>query len=87
MSPINSSTLSAVGGGVPGLRPLRLQLLADAADKPRVMTEDEVTLAHRQFSNANTARHNFNLLADLVMEEEPTSSPEPAATAPYTSGA
>ncbi len=87
MSPISSSALSAVGGGVPDLRPLRLQLLADAAGKPRVMTEDEVTLAHRQFSNANTARHNFNLLADLVMEEEPTSSPEPAATAPYTSGA
>ncbi|MEV8544320.1 class II aldolase/adducin family protein [Streptomyces sp. NPDC051572] len=52
-------------------RACQMQLLADAAGKPRVMTEEEVTLAHRQFSNANMARHNFNLLADLVVEEEP----------------
>jgi hypothetical protein len=30
-----------------------------------------VILAHPQFSNANMARHNFSLLADLVVEEEP----------------
>jgi hypothetical protein len=35
------------------------------------MSDEEVTLAHRQFSNANMARHNFNLLAELVVEQEP----------------
>jgi ribulose-5-phosphate 4-epimerase/fuculose-1-phosphate aldolase len=52
-------------------RSCQMQLPADAAGKPRIMTEEEVTLAHRQFSNANMARHNFSLLADLVVEEEP----------------
>lgn len=52
-------------------RACQMQLLADAAGTPRIMTEEEVALAHRQFSNANMARHNFNLLADLVVEEEP----------------
>ncbi|MDH6213489.1 class II aldolase/adducin family protein [Streptomyces pseudovenezuelae] len=52
-------------------RACQMQLLADAAGTPRVMSEEEVTLAHRQFSNANMARHNFNLLADLVVEQEP----------------
>lgn len=52
-------------------RACQMQLLADAAGTPRIMTEEEVTLAHRQFSNVNMARHNFNLLADLVVEEEP----------------
>lgn len=35
------------------------------------MTDEEAVLAHRQFGNANMARHNFGLLADLVMEQEP----------------
>ncbi|MGW3290203.1 class II aldolase/adducin family protein [Streptomyces sp. NPDC001002] len=52
-------------------RACQMQLLADAAGTPRVMSEEEVVLAHRQFSNANMARHNFNLLADLVVEQEP----------------
>jgi ribulose-5-phosphate 4-epimerase/fuculose-1-phosphate aldolase len=52
-------------------RACQMQLLADAAGKPRIMSDEEVTLAHRQFSNANMARHNFNLLAELVVEQEP----------------
>jgi len=48
-----------------------MELLARAAGTPRVMTQEEATLAHRQFSNANMARHNFQLLADLVTEQEP----------------
>ncbi|MEV2234341.1 class II aldolase/adducin family protein [Streptomyces phaeochromogenes] len=52
-------------------RACQMQLLADAAGKPRIMSDEEVTLAHRQFSNANMARHNFNLLAGLVVDEEP----------------
>ena len=52
-------------------RACQMQLLASAAGVPRVMTEQEATLAHRQFGNANMARHNFALLADLVVEQEP----------------
>jgi len=52
-------------------RACQMQLLADAAGTPRVMSDEEVTLAHRQFSNANMARHNFNILRDLVVEETP----------------
>ncbi|MEU9336947.1 class II aldolase/adducin family protein [Streptomyces sp. NPDC048290] len=52
-------------------RAAQMQLLADAAGTPRIMSDEEVRLAHRQFSNANMARHNFALLADLVTEEEP----------------
>src|SRR5882757_7056657 len=52
-------------------RACQMQLRADAAGTPRVMTDEEVTLAHRQFSNANMARHNFNILRDLVVEETP----------------
>ncbi|MEV2194878.1 class II aldolase/adducin family protein [Streptomyces phaeochromogenes] len=52
-------------------RACQMQLLADAAGNPRIMSDEEVTLAHRQFSNANMARHNFNLLAGLVVDEEP----------------
>jgi len=51
-------------------RACQMQLLAEAAGTPRVMTDDEVALAHRQFSNATMARHNFALLADLVVEQE-----------------
>lgn len=49
----------------------QMQLLADAAGTPRVMTDEEARLAHRQFGNANVARHSFNLLADRVAEQEP----------------
>jgi len=35
------------------------------------MSEDEVVVAHRQFSNANMARHNFKILSDLVVHEQP----------------
>jgi len=52
-------------------RACRMQLLAEAAGTPRIMTEREAELAHRQFSNANMARHNFQLLAELVAEQEP----------------
>jgi ribulose-5-phosphate 4-epimerase/fuculose-1-phosphate aldolase len=52
-------------------RACQMQLLADAAGTPRIMSEEEVALAHRQFSNANMARHNFELLAGLVIEQEP----------------
>lgn len=52
-------------------RACQMQLLADAAGSPRLMPDEEATLAHRQFGNANMARHNFTLLADLVTEQEP----------------
>lgn len=52
-------------------RACQMQLLAEAAGTPRVMTKQEATMAHRQFGNANMARHSFRLLADLVFEREP----------------
>ena len=52
-------------------RACQVQLLAEAAGTPRVMTDEEATLAHRQFGNANMARHGFRLLAELVFAEEP----------------
>jgi ribulose-5-phosphate 4-epimerase/fuculose-1-phosphate aldolase len=52
-------------------RACQMQLLAQAAGTPRVMSEEEAGLAHRQFSNANMARHNFRQLADLIFEQEP----------------
>ncbi|WP_326565202.1 class II aldolase/adducin family protein [Amycolatopsis rhabdoformis] len=52
-------------------RACQMQLLADAAGTPRVMTDEEATLAHRQFGNANMARHSFAILADVVVETEP----------------
>jgi ribulose-5-phosphate 4-epimerase/fuculose-1-phosphate aldolase len=52
-------------------RACQMQLLAQSAGTPRVMTDEEAALAHRQFGNANMARHNFRLLADLVFEQEP----------------
>ena len=52
-------------------RACQMQLLADAAGRPRVMSTEEATLAHRQFGNANMARHSFRLLADLIVEQEP----------------
>lgn len=52
-------------------RACQMQLMAEAAGGPRVMTDEEATLAHRQFGNANMARHSFRLLADLVFEQEP----------------
>lgn len=52
-------------------RACQMQLLAESAGTPREMTDEEAILAHRQFGNANMARHNFRLLADLVFQEEP----------------
>jgi ribulose-5-phosphate 4-epimerase/fuculose-1-phosphate aldolase len=52
-------------------RACQMELLARAAGTPRIMTEEEAMLAHRQFGNANMARHNFQLLADIVTEQEP----------------
>jgi ribulose-5-phosphate 4-epimerase/fuculose-1-phosphate aldolase len=52
-------------------RACQMQLRAEAAGLPRAMSEEEAALAHRQFSSANLARHNFKLLADLVTEQEP----------------
>lgn len=48
-----------------------MQLLAEAAGTPKIMDDEEAALAHRQFGNANMAKHSFNLLADLVVSEEP----------------
>jgi ribulose-5-phosphate 4-epimerase/fuculose-1-phosphate aldolase len=52
-------------------RACQMQLLADAAGPPRIMTDEEATLAHRQFGNANMARHSFRIMADLVLAEQP----------------
>ncbi|OKH64515.1 class II aldolase/adducin family protein [Mycolicibacterium sp.] len=52
-------------------RACQAQLLAEAAGTPRIMTDEEATMAHRQFGNRNMARHGFRLLADLVFEQEP----------------
>ncbi|MET7997071.1 class II aldolase/adducin family protein [Amycolatopsis sp. NPDC005232] len=52
-------------------RACHMQLLADAAGTPRVMTDEEATLAHRQFGSATMARHSFNIMADVVVETEP----------------
>ncbi|MDN5744480.1 MAG: class II aldolase/adducin family protein [Nocardioidaceae bacterium] len=48
-----------------------MQLLAEAAGTPKVMSSEQASLAHRQFSNPNMAKHSFNLLADILLEEEP----------------
>ncbi|RTL66167.1 MAG: class II aldolase/adducin family protein [Pseudonocardiaceae bacterium] len=52
-------------------RACQMQLMAEAAGTPRIMTDEEAKLAHRQFGNANQARHSFELLADIIQEEEP----------------
>ncbi|MGV9797303.1 class II aldolase/adducin family protein [Mycobacterium sp. NPDC003449] len=52
-------------------RACQAQLLAEAAGTPRVMSDEEATMAHRQFGNRNMARHGFRLLAELVTEQEP----------------
>ena len=52
-------------------RACQMQLLADAAGTPRSMTDEEATLAHRQFGNAAMARHSFKILADVVVDREP----------------
>ncbi|MFQ6331977.1 class II aldolase/adducin family protein [Nocardia sp. CWNU-33] len=52
-------------------RACQMQLLADAAGSPRVMTAEEASLAHRQFGSANMAKHSFKVLSDLVVEQEP----------------
>lgn len=52
-------------------RACQAQLMAEAAGTPRVMTDEEATMAHRQFGNKNMARHGFKLLAGLVFEQEP----------------
>lgn len=52
-------------------RACQMQLLAEAAGQPRVMTAEEASMARRQFGNATMAKHNFRLLAELVAEQEP----------------
>ncbi|WP_033290904.1 class II aldolase/adducin family protein [Amycolatopsis jejuensis] len=52
-------------------RACQMQLLAEAAGTPRLMTEEEATLAARQFGNANMARNNFQLMEELLIEQEP----------------
>ncbi|MYW97213.1 class II aldolase/adducin family protein [Amycolatopsis rubida] len=52
-------------------RACQMQLLAEAAGTPRVMTAEEAALAARQFGSANMARNNFRLLEDLIVEQEP----------------
>lgn len=52
-------------------RAAQMQMLAESAGKPCLMSDEQAKLAHRQFGNANLARHNFKLLADLIFEQEP----------------
>ncbi|MGI5132874.1 class II aldolase/adducin family protein [Pseudonocardia sp. CA-107938] len=52
-------------------RACQMQLMAEAAGTPRVMTEEEATLASRQFGSTNMARNSFRLMADLLVEQEP----------------
>ncbi|MER7172903.1 class II aldolase/adducin family protein [Streptomyces mesophilus] len=52
-------------------RACQMQLLAEAAGRPRRMTDEEAGLARRQFGSANMARHNFKLLDDMFREQEP----------------
>ncbi|MFE3171365.1 class II aldolase/adducin family protein [Amycolatopsis sp. NPDC059090] len=52
-------------------RACQMQLLAEAAGTPRVMTAEEAGLAARQFGSANMARNNFRLLEDLIVDQEP----------------
>ena len=52
-------------------RACQVQLLAEAAGAPKVMSDEQATMAHRQFGNKNMARHGFKLLAGLVLEQEP----------------
>ncbi|WP_344162243.1 class II aldolase/adducin family protein [Kribbella yunnanensis] len=52
-------------------RACQMQLMAEAAGTPRIMTEEEAVLAARQFGSANMARNNFRLLEELIIEEEP----------------
>ncbi|XVQ07212.1 class II aldolase/adducin family protein [Spirillospora sp. CA-255316] len=52
-------------------RACQMQLLAEAVGTPRIMTDEEATVAHRQFGSANMARNNFRLLSSLILEEEP----------------
>lgn len=68
---VGSSVAEAAWWFITMDRACQMQLLADAAGRPRIMTDEEAQLAHRQFSNANMARHNFQLLADIVIDQEP----------------
>ncbi|QUQ63713.1 class II aldolase/adducin family protein [Kutzneria sp. CA-103260] len=52
-------------------RACQMQLLADAAGTPRIMTDEEATLAHRQFGNATMARQSFRIMADVVLADQP----------------
>jgi len=48
-----------------------MQLLAEAAGQPKIMSPEQAELAHRQFSNPNMAKHSFKLQADIILDEEP----------------
>ncbi|WP_216361920.1 hypothetical protein [Pseudonocardia sp. N23] len=50
--------------------------MAETAGTPRIMSDEEAEPAHRQFGNANQARHSFEMLADIIQEEEPGFSTE-----------
>jgi ribulose-5-phosphate 4-epimerase/fuculose-1-phosphate aldolase len=52
-------------------RACRIQLLAEAAGDPRLMTSEEAATAARQFGSPAMARANFSILFDLVVEQEP----------------
>jgi ribulose-5-phosphate 4-epimerase/fuculose-1-phosphate aldolase len=52
-------------------RACQMQLLAEAAGTPRVMTDEEAVLASRQFGSANMARLGFRLIAEQIVDEEP----------------
>lgn len=52
-------------------RACQMQLLAQAAGKPRLMSEEEAVLAARQFGNNNKAALSFRMIAEVVLEEEP----------------
>jgi ribulose-5-phosphate 4-epimerase/fuculose-1-phosphate aldolase len=52
-------------------RACQMQLMAEAAGTPRIMSDEEAEMAHRQFGNSNMARHSFRILADQIFENEP----------------
>jgi ribulose-5-phosphate 4-epimerase/fuculose-1-phosphate aldolase len=52
-------------------RACQMQMLAQAAGTPRVMSEEEAVLAARQFGSPNMARLGFRLIAEQIVDDEP----------------
>jgi ribulose-5-phosphate 4-epimerase/fuculose-1-phosphate aldolase len=49
----------------------QIQLLAEAAGAPLVMSHSDALLARRQFGNRNLARYSFETLFDAVVADQP----------------